>query len=327
MSQRGDNGASPAGPPLLSVIATSYTLDRLGDVFDLMESLKAQSYAPLEVLFVAEGSRELCARVAAHIAERGIANGRVLFNGGEPGLSAARNVGIQAARGEILAFLDDDTIAFPDWAGEVVRACQADAVVGLTGATLPLWDDEAMSWLPEEMYWLISCTGWTGWREVREVRNAWGHNMAFRREAFRACGGFHNGHGFHRGAFAEDNEFSLRTRAATGKKIVFSPQARVWHKVHRYRLSWAWAAERSYFIGRSRPMLQRAARAAATLGVERGLLRRLLTGVLPRTLASLPRHPRLAGRKLALILVSLTFLSLGYLSGLLGRSIQIGEAK
>ena len=326
MSQRCGGASAAPVAPLLSVIATFHTLDRLDDVFDLMDSLEAQRYAPLETLFVAEGSRELYERVAAYIAERKIANSRVLFNGGEPGLSAARNVGIKAAKGEILAFLDDDAIAFPDWADEVVRACQADTVIGLTGATLPLWDDGTLSWLPEEFYWLVSCTGWTGWQDVREVRNAWGHNMAFRREAFHACGGFNNSHGFHRGAFAEDNEFSLRARAATGKRIVFSPRARVWHKVHRYRLSWAWVAERSYFIGRSRRMLQRAAGAAAPLGVERGLLRRILTRLLPRTLANLPRQPRLAGRRLALIAASLTFLALGYLSGLLDRSVQKGEA-
>lgn len=325
MSHGGGRGQGDA--PLLSVIATSHTLDRLGDVFDLMDSLGAQTYAPMETLFVAEGSRELYERVAAYIAERQIPNARVLFNDGEPGLSAARNVGIEAAKGEILAFLDDDAVAFPDWAAEVVGACRTDSVVGLAGATLPLWDDEAMSWLPEEFYWLISCTGWTGREDARELRNAWGHNMAFRREAFQACGGFNNSHGFHRGAFAEDNEFSLRARAATGKSIVFSPRARIWHKVHRYRLSWSWVVERSYFIGRSRRMLQRAAGAAAPLGMERGLLLRILTRLLPRTLADLLRHPSLAVRRLVLTAVSLTFVALGYLSGVFGRNAQKGEAE
>ena len=317
MTHSGSNGSAMPNAPLLSVIATSHTLDRLGDIFDLMDSLKAQRYVPLETLFVAEGSRELYERVAGYIAERKIANSRVLFNGGDPGLSAARNIGIEAAKGEMLAFLDDDAIAFPDWAEEVVRTCQADSVIGLTGATLPLWDDGEMSWLPEEFFWLISCTGWAGLEEITEVRNAWGHNMAFRRESFQACGGFDNAHGFHRGAFAEDNEFSLRVRAATGKRIVFSPFARVWHKVHRYRLSWSWVVERSYFIGRSRRMLQRAAGAAAPLAAERTLLRRILTQLLPRTLADLPRRPRLAGRRIGLISASLTFLALGYLSGVL----------
>ena len=320
-------GPEDGGAPLLSVIATSHTLDRLGDIFDLMDSLGAQTYSPMETLFVAEGSRELYERVASHVAERRLPNARVLFNDGEPGLSAARNVGIEAAKGEILAFMDDDAVAFPDWAGEVVSACRSDSVVGLTGATLPLWDDEAMSWLPEEFYWLISCTGWTGWEDAREVRNAWGHNMAFRREAFQACGGFNNSHGFHRGAFAEDNEFSLRAKAATGKRIVFSPRARIWHKVHHYRLSLPWVVERSYFIGRSRRMLQRAAGAAAPLGIERGLLLRILTHLLPRTLASLPHHPALTVRRLGLITVSLGFLAFGYLSGIFSRSAQKGEAK
>ena len=320
-------GPEDGGAPLLSVIATSHTLDRLDDALDLMDSLGAQTYSRMETLFVAEGCRELYERVASHIAERRIANARVLFNDGERGLSAARNVGIQAASGDILAFLDDDAVAFPDWAVEVVSACRSDSVIGLTGATLPLWDDEAMSWLPEEFYWLISCTGWTGWEDAQGMRNAWGHNMAFRREAFQACGGFNNAHGFHRGDFAEDNEFSLRAKAATGKRIVFSPRARIWHKVHRYRLSLTWVVGRSYFIGRSRRMLQRLAGAAAPLAIERGLLLRILTRLLPRTLAELPRHPAVAARRLALTAVSLTFVALGYLSGVLDRSAQKGETE
>ena len=316
--------------PLLSVIATCRSMERANDVFDLLDSLAAQRYRPLETIFVAEASRELYDCVAAYVSGRELSGARVLFNDGEPGLSAARNLGIEAATGEVIAFLDDDTVAFPDWAEEIVHACRGESVVGVTGATCPLWDDPFMAWLPPELYWLISCTGWTGWDETVEVRNAWGHNMAFRREAFRLCGLFDNRHGFHKGPFPEDNEFSLRAKATTGKRIVFSPQARVWHKVHRYRLSLGWVAERSFYIGRSRRLLQRAygesGQQKRPLEPELALLRRIFRRLLPRIIRTLPAHPAVASRQLLLTVASLGFLSLGYLSGYFNRHSQRGPA-
>lgn len=312
-----------AAPPLLSVIATARSMARVGDVFDLLDSLAVQRYQPLETIFVAEASRELFDCAAAYVSGRGLKGARVLFNDGEPGLSAGRNVGIEAAAGEIIAFLDDDTVAFPDWAGEIVNACSGDSVVGVTGATCPLWDDPSMAWLPPELYWLISCTGWTGWDKPVEMRNAWGHNMAFRREAFRLCGLFDNRHGYQKGPFGEDNEFSLRARAKTGKRIVFSPRARVWHKVHPYRLSLRFVADRSFFIGRSRRQLRRACRQSGEhvrpLAPEMSLLGRIFSRLLPRIAGTLPRRPAVAGRQLLLTATSLGFLSLGFLSDYLGQ--------
>jgi hypothetical protein len=61
--------------------------------------------------------------------------------------------------------------------------------------------------------------------------------------------------------------------------------------------------------------------------MERGLLLRILTRLLPRTLADLLRHPSLAVRRLVLTAVSLTFVALGYLSGVFGRNAQKGEAE
>jgi GT2 family glycosyltransferase len=180
-----------------------------------------------------------------------------------------------------------------------------------------------MNWLPQEFYWLISCTAWSNRNEVADVRNAWGHNMAFRKEAFDICGLFRNEHGFHKGDFAEDNELSLRVRLSSGKRIVFNPRAQVWHKVHPYRLSWRWIVERSFFIGQSRRKLQQRypqeQLPGSLLSTEYGLLGRILMGLLPRLLLGFLRHPIRAWRQLSLSVVSLAFVSLGYASGLFNR--------
>ena len=110
--------------PLLSVIITTYSMDRLAGVFDLLSSLKGQTYPHLEVLFVGERTPELCERVRESAEQQGMANVITLFNDGEPGLSAGRNAAIPRAKGEIIAFLDDDVVAFPEWAEAVVRVSQ-----------------------------------------------------------------------------------------------------------------------------------------------------------------------------------------------------------
>jgi len=309
-----------AEQPLLSIVVTSYTTERLRDVYELLESIKPQTYSNLEIIFVGENSRELCEKVRVYAQERAILDVKVLFNGGEPGLSAARNLGIKEARGEIIAFVDDDVVLFPEWAEEMVKAHDDDSIIGVTGPAVPLWEDESMSWFPEEFYWIISCTAWCDWDEVREVRNAWGMNMSFRREAFEQCGLFDNEFGFHKGPMAEDNEFSLRVRTKTGKRIIYRPSVRLWHRVHKYRISQRFIRERAYWIGRSRRMLKRfypqAEKGKDLLSQEHQLLKRILTRLFPNLLKTLFTNPIIAWRKLQVTIIALTFITLGYYSHL-----------
>lgn len=318
--------------PFLSVIVTSYSKDRLPDVFDLLESLKAQTCRHIEVLFVGEREPELCVLVRAHAAQLGMANVITLFNDGEPGLSAARNVAVPKAKGGLIAFLDDDVVAFPEWAEAVVRAFAETDAVGVTGPALPLWDEPGMAWFPEELYWVASCTAWSAWDQVREVRNAWGMNMAFRQEAFNACGLFSTEHGFPKGSFegglGEDNEFSMRVRLRTGKPILYVPTAKVWHKVHRYRLRWSFIRKRAYGLGRSRRSLLRfrdaGNGAGDLLNPERDLLGRIMTRRIPKDLVGFLRTPSTAWRRLSVTFWALCFVALGYYSHLLpGRNAAV----
>jgi len=311
--------------PFLSVIVTSYSEDRLPDLFDLLASVKDQTYPHIEMLFVAERTPELSERIREYAERLEMHNVTTLFNDGEPGLSAGRNVAIPRAKGEIIAFLDDDVVAFPDWAEAMVRTFAETDAIGLTGPALPLWEDPSMAWFPKELYWIISCTAWSGLGQLREVRNAWGMNMAFRREAFSIAGLFHNATGYHVGPFAEDNEFSLRIRSETGKRILYVPDAKVWHRVHRYRLTWSFVRERAYWIGRSRRNLSRVYAAGNSggdlLSPERDLLGRIITRRIPRDLAGLLRTPSLAWRRLSITFWALAFVALGYYSHILpGRN-------
>jgi glycosyltransferase involved in cell wall biosynthesis len=247
-----------ANQPLLSVIITSYTAERQNDVFELLDSIKGQTYTNIEVIFVAERSKELYEKVKDYGEKIGLPGFKVLFNHGEPGLSQARNLGIKHTDGHIIAFVDDDVVLSPRWAEELMGTVMLDDdIVGVTGPALPLWVDKSLSWLPEELHWLISCTTWFNCKEIRAVRNVWGHNMAFRRDVFSVCGLLPEEFGYHRGLMAEDLGFSMIVRKRTKKKLVYNPRAKVWHKVYDYRLGLKFIVERAFWIGRSRRMLKK----------------------------------------------------------------------
>jgi len=306
----------------LSIVVTCYNLDRLGDVYELLDSIKNQTYPNIETVFVAERSAHIRSQVTAYIQKHAIPNIKVLFNDGDIGLSAARNLGIKESKGEFIAFVDDDTILPPDWADEMVKAYADDSVIGITGPALPQWEDEsAASWFPQELLWLLSCTGWSDWDEIREVRNAWGQGMSFRREAFDNCGGFLNEFGFHKGSMAEDNEFSFRVRRCTGKRILYYPSVTLWHKVHIYRLSLRFIRARAYWIGYSRRALRQVCQNSISgenlLSPEYNLLRRIVSRLIPGILGTFFTNPVAAWRKTRVTIVALAFVTLGYYSHLL----------
>jgi cellulose synthase/poly-beta-1,6-N-acetylglucosamine synthase-like glycosyltransferase len=308
--------------PLLSVVVASYTMERLPDIEALLASLESQDYGALETVFVVEKSRELY----ESLRERANGGGsRVVWNGGEGGLSSNRNLGLRESSGEVVAFVDDDVVLDGGWASAVARCFVDETVGGVTGPAYPLWAEEGMDWLPEEFHWLVSCSSWADWRDVREVRNAWGHNMAFQRGAMEAAGPFSTELGLRdgKGPLAEDTEFSLRLRARTGKRILYNPKAVSWHRVHPYRLSGRFVRERSYSMGQSRAMMATFARGlepdAGALESEGRLLRRIVLRLLPATVLGLARRPRRSWRRLSLAVSSLAWLALGYAAGLIER--------
>lgn len=305
--------------PLLSIVITSYTTERLNDIFDLLRSIKNQVYQNIETLFIVERSEQLMEKISSFEVENNFPNLKILFNKGDPGLSAARNIGIKEACGEIIAFVDDDVLLFPNWAEEMVKAYRDDSIIGITGPALPLWENKSMSWFPEEFYWIISCTAWDDDDRNKEVRNAWGMNMSFKREAFEKAGMFLNEFGFHKGPMAEDNEFSLRIKEKTTKRIYYSPHAKLWHRVHKYRLSQKFIKERAYWIGYSRRMMKKMAPAAnknskRLLDQENRLLKRIVTKLIPDILKKIFTHPTIALRLMRITTTALTYVGLGYYS-------------
>lgn len=101
-STRATRRAECGSPPTVSVVIPAY--NRESTIQYCLRSVLAQTSPPLEVLVVDDGSTDTTA-----VAARGIADDRVrVLVGRHQGAQAARNVGIRAARGEWIAFLDSD---------------------------------------------------------------------------------------------------------------------------------------------------------------------------------------------------------------------------
>jgi glycosyltransferase involved in cell wall biosynthesis len=309
--------------PLVSIVTTVYTLDRLKDINELLGSLNAQTYRNTETLVVAERSAELADSIKKYIAEKGYANMRVLFNQGEWGSYPSRNLAIGEAKGDIIAFVDDDALPFPNWVERMVRVYSEDSsVVGVTGPILPLWQDKSMKWFPRELYWIFSCT-YRELAERTEVRNGFCTNLSFLREAFESCGRFKSslvGEGWGKSDWqqpaSQETEFCIRVKKGTGKRIVYDPGVRVRHKVYSYRLSSGFLARRAYWEGYAKAMLNRWYRAddGEVLSTEYALLRRILLGRLPQTLGRLFRRPATAWRQLWAVAIVLSGVAGGYFS-------------
>ena len=323
----------------ISIIVASYTMDRLKDLIELLDSIQAQTYQDVETLFVADNSPDLEDSVRRYIEEKNYRSVQVLYNQGERGISSSRNLAIGHVTGDIIAFTDDDAILFPDWAEQTAETyAQDSSIISVTGPILPLWEQESMNWFPREFYWIFSCTYWD-MAEKKEVRNGYGNNLSFRREAFDSTGLFNSSLGVKardqsgwQKPGAEETEFSLRVRRKTGKRIIYNPQVSVMHKVYRYRLTTNFIAKRAYWEGYAKAMLSHwycsSDSEPAVLSTEYELLRRILFKLLPQIVNRLLRQPPIALRQLWVTVMVLSCVAGGYLdyklSHLFGRGQHYG---
>ncbi|HEU4699275.1 MAG TPA: glycosyltransferase [Gemmatimonadales bacterium] len=120
--------AEPGAPTITAAICTAA---RPALLRRALASLAAQTPAPLELLVVDNGPAASRAATRAAVAEAAPAARYVVEP--VPGLDFARNRALAEARGDVVAFLDDDAVAEPDWVGELARVFARDAVGACTG--------------------------------------------------------------------------------------------------------------------------------------------------------------------------------------------------
>jgi glycosyltransferase involved in cell wall biosynthesis len=106
------------------------------------------------------------------------------------GLDFARNRALREATGEVVAFLDDDAAAEPEWTDRLLAPYDDPRVVGVGGLVRPRWSTRRPVWFPPEFDWVVGCSYQGLPEQAAPVRNFIGANMSFRRTELLAVGGF-----------------------------------------------------------------------------------------------------------------------------------------
>jgi glucosyl-dolichyl phosphate glucuronosyltransferase len=254
-------------PPSVSVVICAYTEDRWDDVLAAVDSVRRQSLAAEEIVLVVDHNPLLYRRLVAALPDV-----VVLENRESRGLSGGKNTGVAAARGDLVAFLDDDAVAEEDWLKFLVAGFADDAVMGVGGTTLPLWATRRPAWFPEEFDWVVGCT-FLG-RAPGRVRNVLGGNACFRRSVFDLAGGFPNDigrtSGNSRPLGCEETEFCIRvSQRQPSATFLYEPRAVIGHRVPAPRERFGYFRARCYAEGLSKAAVTRSVGVADGLSVER----------------------------------------------------------
>ena len=296
-----------------SVIICAYTLDRWHDLLAAVGSLHAQTLPAREIIIVADHNAALLDRIASALPAV-----IAVPNQEERGLSGARNSGIAVASGEIIAFLDDDAMAEPDWLARLVDGYRDSRVLGVGGAIAPCWATGRPRWFPAEFLWVVGCTYRGMPTTLTPVRNMIGANMSFRRCVLAAVGGFRSDIGRigTRPLGCEETELCIRARHRQPNGVIlFDPHARVGHRVGaaRARPTYFWA--RCYAEGRSKALVAHIAGGDAGLATERDYTVRTLPRGVLRGLRDAARGDGYGVLRAGFIVSGLAVTAAGFLVG------------
>ncbi|MGW7411869.1 glycosyltransferase family 2 protein [Streptomyces sp. NPDC054863] len=294
--------------PEFSVVVCVYTEDRWEDILAAVSSVHAQSRPAAETLLVVDHNPALKERLEKEFKDVDAARPvRVLANAGPRGLSAGRNTGIAAARGELVAFLDDDAVAERDWLHHFAAGYADPRVMAVGGLTMPAWASGGRpAWFPEEFDWVVGCT-YKGIPQGKvRVRNVLGGNASFRRSAFDAAGGFATGigrDGDRRPLGCEETELCIRLgKALPDAVLLIDDRAVIHHKVPAVRERFGYFRTRAYAEGLSKALVARSVGAGKGLESERRYTTRVLPGGVVRGLRdAVLGRPGGAGRAGAIV--------------------------
>ena len=260
--------------PFVSVVVPAY--NAAATIEACLQSLLAQDYPRerYEVVVVDNNSSDETAAIVARYPVQ------LLQERSRQSSYAARNRGIEAARGELVAFTDADCVAEPNWLTCLVEG-HTDATVGaFAGRVLALRPETILEQFAQRR------------RQVSQDASmacsflpyAITANVAYRRDILRALGGFDE-----QLISGGDADLSWRLQQVCGRAIRFNRDAIVHHK-HRSTLKSFWRQHRLYGYGTAM-LYQRYAGYRKSLGYETWYGLKRVSSFLPRGLSRLARWP------------------------------------
>lgn len=235
------------------VLCTYNRCKTLAKALESTASLKVADSIEWEVLVVDNNSKDQTRAVVEQFGVRYPGHFRYLFEP-QAGKSHALNSGIRSARGDVLAFLDDDVIVEPTWLANLTAVFDEADCAGAGGRILPPLNFSPPRWLSSgEGHALAPLALFDPCANFGELTEPpFGTNMAFRRAMFEKYGTFRTDLGPQPGSEirSEDTEFGRRLLNA-GERLYYVPSAVVYHPVsenrlrQQYHLCWWFAKGRA----------------------------------------------------------------------------------
>jgi glycosyltransferase involved in cell wall biosynthesis len=307
--------------PDISVVICAYTEKRWDELNAAVASIKNQTLAAREIILVIDNNLELLERARDELT--GVI---VTQNQEQPGLSGARNSGVAISRGSVIAFMDEDAVAEPDWLATIREGYRDPNVIGVGGAIDPIWVDGQPDWFPEEFNWVVGCSYRGMPTEVSPVRNLIGCNMSFRRDVLEAHEGFRHGIGRigSRPLGCEETELCIRIGASISDGVLlYNPAALVNHRVPEARKKFRYYLSRCYSEGLSKALISRLVGANKGLASERAhALKTLPIGVIQGLQDVYQRKEPSGILRAGAIIIGLASTSTGYVVGSLSQWIK-----
>jgi len=231
----------------LSIIICTY--NRAQFLPDALISLKEQNLdkSKFEVIIINNNSTDATESISKNFEKE---NPDISFQyhiESSQGLSYARNKGIEVSKGKIIAFIDDDAIAEPDYAENILSTVdQYPEYTGFGGKVLPIFPDKKEpAWMSKYIQGVVSKVDYgetTG--PFDKKKYPVGCNMIFRREVFDELGAFNVNL-----KYRSDDKYIFLKLREHNKKILYTPTIVVHHNIDASRLTEEFIIKLSIQIG------------------------------------------------------------------------------
>jgi GT2 family glycosyltransferase len=241
----------------LSVVIGTY--NRCKDLEECLNSLSSMNEPPAEIIVVdsnsTDGTPELVKRYPLKF-----------INIKERSMVKARNIGFQHAKGEVVAYVDDDAVVSKDWSKYILEPYEDEYVGGVVGRVVSYDDGKVLYLSAKHMgigkvfnNGLILGNFDIPTQHPIEVDTLIGCNMALRRDLLQKAGGFDEN--FRGSCFRDDTDISLRLKRLN-YKLIYHPKAIVRHKfkgktVNNKWFYWTMYNHTYFYLKNFQPMTMR----------------------------------------------------------------------
>jgi glucosyl-dolichyl phosphate glucuronosyltransferase len=226
------------------ILCTFNRCQRLAKALESVAASQVAGSISWEILVIDNNSNDQTRGAVERLSDRHPGRIHYVFER-QQGKSYALNTGIREARGEILAFMDDDVEVDPLWLENLRNAMRDGKWSGVGGRILPEAEFTPPRWLETTRRYALAPLALfdLGLKAGELNEPPFGTNMAFRKEMFSKYGGFRTDLGPQPGSQirSEDTEFGSRLLSG-GERLWYEPSAIVYHPVSLERL------QRRYFL-------------------------------------------------------------------------------